>query len=72
MTRSSLFPRASSSTSLSRVRISRISGASIVSTRTPQTTPVIASRAGFIRGARAKKVSKSVPAASSAASASAP
>src|SRR3546814_7652630 len=33
-------PLASSSIILSRMRISRISGSSIVSTRTPQTTPV--------------------------------
>lgn len=59
-------PRASSSISLSSTRISRISGSSMVSIRTPQIVPVTADRAGFIAGAEAKKVSKSVPASISA------
>ena len=45
------FPLASSSTSLSRYRISRISGSSTSSTRTPQTVPVMRTRLGFMAGA---------------------
>ena len=44
-------PLASSSTSLSRYRISRISGSWISSTRTPHTVPVIRVRFGFMAGA---------------------
>ena len=50
------FPFASSSISLSKYRIFRISGSSISSTRTPQTVPVIFPQLGFIRGASRKKV----------------
>ena len=51
-------PRASSSTSLSSQRIFCISGSSIASTRTPQTTPVIFWALGLICGASEKKVSR--------------
>src|SRR5690606_34689359 len=53
-------PFASSSTSLSRYRIFRISGSSISSMRTPQITPVILAAFGCRAGAWAKKVSRSV------------
>ena len=62
------FPLASSSTTLSRYRISRIVGSSTSSTLTPQTTLVISDRIGFSFGASAKKVSKSVSVASRALS----
>ena len=48
-------PLASSSTSLSRYRMSRMSGSSISSTRMPQILPVISARSGFIAGAFRKK-----------------
>ena len=41
------FPFASSSVNLSRQRISRMSGSSTSSTRTPQTTPLISPRFGL-------------------------
>jgi hypothetical protein len=51
-------PFASSSTSLSRYRISCISGSSISSTRIPQTTPLISLRESLSLGAFSKNVSK--------------
>src|SRR5690606_30362163 len=56
-------PFASSSTSLSRMRMRRISGSSTSSTRTPQTTPATHPLAGFMAGAWAKKVSMLQPCA---------
>ena len=49
------FPLVSSSTSLSRYRISRIRGSSISSTLTPHTLPVMRLRFGFMAGALRKK-----------------
>lgn len=57
-------PLASSSTSLSRYRISRIRGSSTSSTRTPQTTPVMRERFMFMAGASAKNVWKSTSSSS--------
>ena len=63
-----LLPRATSSTSLSIQRICCMSGSSISSTRIPQMTPVISVAWGFIRGACAKKVSRSTSSASARSS----
>lgn len=52
-------PLASSSTILSKNRISCINGSSIFSTRTPQIVPVIFFRLGFIIGA-CKKIHQSL------------
>ena len=49
-------PFASSSTSLSRYRMLRISGSSISSIRTPQMTPVILGAFGCSAGASPKKL----------------